>query len=1116
MQSVSPADQSRLRTFHLIEKKMIQSAARAACRTNYTDLVTVYSDEDNAALTNLINMSNVARVDGGWIGLTRNQSSDKWSNGADVTFSNPTGDCGSGPCCAAMKADGAWESLTCTVKKPFMCYKQGVTDLTPSYYFISENMNWYEAQSYCRRSFTDLVSIRDQNQNEAVKTAGLNSSTPFWIGLLRDDWEWTDGGRSAYRNWGTAYIHISGERMTWESALDYCRGGNRAGLLRIQSEADQKEVERELRRSRVSGTLWVGLGQSQLFGFWIWTDGTGPSLEKTLSKWQHVLLYKKGYKPRLPTLIMGNVRSLANKMDELAALAMSQKEYRQCSLMCFSETWLHQDIPDDNVSITGFQTVRADRDCTESGDFNHVTMARTLPNFTQYVDCPTREERTLDLLYANVKDAYSCSPLPPLGGSDHNLVNISSKYVPQDCFETTDWTALYEPHGEDIDGLTECITDYINFCVDSTVPTRTVKCYPNNKPWVTKDIKALLNKKKRAFRAGDREEVRTTQRELKRTIREAKDGYRRKLEWKLQQNNMRGVWSGMRTITGFRSSNNRGVEGSVDRANELNLFFNRFDTASSDLPLPDSSAAWPQQPTPLHPPPPPDSLPHSCDSPLHTPSPPPPVTSTVNFSADQRVPVTWKTSCIVPVPKTPRPSDIKDYRPVALTSHIMKTMERLVLEQLRPMVQPLLDPLQFAYQPRLGVEDAIIYLLNRVYAHLDKPASTVRVMFFDFSSAFNTIQPALLGDKLNVMQVDAPLVSWIVDYLTGRPQYVRLYHCVSDRVVSNTGAPQGTVLSPFLFTLYTTDFNYCTETCHLQKFSDDSAVVGCISRGDEDEYRATVNDFVAWCELNHLQLNVTKTKKLVVDLRRDKTQVTPISIKGVSVDTVEDYKYLGVHIDNKLDWAKNTDALYRKGQSRLYFLRRLRSFNICRTMLRIFYESVVASAILYAVACWGSRLRVADANRLNKLIRKASDVVGVELDSLMAVSERRTLSKLQTIMDNGSHPLYHTVMSHRSTFSARLIQPKCTTERHRRYWPVSFALLTIQRVLFLFGPENVTSIIQLSSNEPWFSAELREERRQHSRVRTGGQTLTSAVMMVFKCLVLAHLKAITDPLLDPL
>ncbi len=143
--------------------------------------------------------------------------------------------------------------------------------------------------------------------------------------------------------------------------------------------------------------------------------------------------------------------------------------------------------------------------------------------------------------------------------------------------------------------------------------------------------------------------------------------------------------------------------------------------------------------------------------------------------------------CLIPVPKTPRPRDLKDYRPVAMTSHIMKTLERLILEQLRPMVQPLLDPLQFAYQPRLGVEDAIIYLLNRVYIHLDKQASTVRIMFFDFWSAFDTIRPALLAEKLTAMQVDAPLVSWMVDYLTGKPQYVRLGCCMSDILISNTG-----------------------------------------------------------------------------------------------------------------------------------------------------------------------------------------------------------------------------------------------------------------------------------------------------------------------------------------
>ncbi|XP_035515361.1 transmembrane protein 109 [Morone saxatilis] len=136
------------------------------------------------------------------------------------------------------------------------------------------------------------------------------------------------------------------------------------------------------------------------------------------------------------------------------------------------------------------------------------------------------------------------------------------------------------------------------------------------------------------------------------------------------------------------------------------------------------------------------------------------------------------------------------------------------------------------------------------------------------------------------------------------------------------------------------------------------------------------------------------------------------------MDTVEDYKY----IDNKLGY------LYRKG---LYFLRRRRSFNICRTMLRMFYESVVASAILFAVVYWGSRLRVADANRLNKLIRKASDAVGVELDSLQqcqrggrcpSFKPSWTMSPTHSIMNSAEMhhraPQEHSLSFHRSLLQA--------------------------------------------------------------------------------------------------
>ena len=105
----------------------------------------------------------------------------------------------------------------------------------------------------------------------------------------------------------------------------------------------------------------------------------------------------------------------------------------------------------------------------------------------------------------------------------------------QDCFEMTDWQVLCKLHGEDIDGLTECIMDYITFCVDSLAPTRNFHCYSNNKPWVTREIKVIVNEKKRAFRAGNREGMRTIQGQLTVRIREAKEKFRKKLVWKLQE-----------------------------------------------------------------------------------------------------------------------------------------------------------------------------------------------------------------------------------------------------------------------------------------------------------------------------------------------------------------------------------------------------------------------------------------------------------------------------------------------------------------------------------------------------------------------------------------------------
>ncbi|CAI5692216.1 unnamed protein product [Oreochromis niloticus] len=164
-----------------------------------------------------------------------------------------------------------------------------------------------------------------------------------------------------------------------------------------------------------------------------------------------------------------------------------------------------------------------------------------------------------------------------------------------------------------------------------------------------------------------------------------------------------------------------------------------------------------------------------------------------------RVPQLWKTSCVVPVSKTSRPKDLNSYRLVALTSHLMKTLERLVLAQLRRLVSSSLDPLRFAYQPGIGADDAVIHLLHRSLSHLETAGSTVRIMFFDFSSAFNTILPSVLKDKLENSGVDHHLTTWILDYLTDRPQYdtvVALQALCSTLVFSPEGWSTGTVQAP--------------------------------------------------------------------------------------------------------------------------------------------------------------------------------------------------------------------------------------------------------------------------------------------------------------------------------
>ena len=137
---------------------------------------------------------------------------------------------------------------------------------------------------------------------------------------------------------------------------------------------------------------------------------------------------------------------------------------------------------------------------------------------------------------------------------------------------------------------------------------------------------------------------------------------------------------------------------------------------------------------------------------------------------------------------------------------------------------------------------------NKVSRIITKFRKSVRMMYFDFSSAFNAIQPHLLANKILSMSVPSDTIVWIIDYSTPRSQFVAFQPLKSNTLYSNTGVPQGTVLAPLLFSLYTSDCRSSNESCSIVKYADDTVLIGLISDDDGSKYVDEIDKFAAYCK----------------------------------------------------------------------------------------------------------------------------------------------------------------------------------------------------------------------------------------------------------------------------
>ncbi|KAK1788520.1 hypothetical protein P4O66_016944 [Electrophorus voltai] len=369
------------------------------------------------------------------------------------------------------------------------------------------------------------------------------------------------------------------------------------------------------------------------------------------------------------------------------------------------------------------------------------------------------------------------------------------------------------------------------------------------------------------------------------------------------------------------------------------------------------------------------------------------------------VPSCFKRSTIVP--KKPQPSCINDYRPVALTSVVIKCFEKLVRDFITSSRPASINPLQFAYHHR-SIDNATAHLLQTTLTHLDKGRGNyVKMLFVDYNSAFNTIIPSLLTTKLEDLGLHTSLCDWISNFLTGRPQSVRVGNCTSSTLTLtlSTGAPQGCVLSPPRYSLYTYDCVATSSSTTIVKFTDDTVIIGLILDNNERTYLEEIKHLENLCQENNLLLNVSKTKELIVDCsKKQERHYQPVRINGTTVERADSFRYLGVHILQDLPWSHHTNSLAKKARHHLYHLRHIRDFRLPSKVLRNFYTCTIESILTENITVWFGNSTKQDRQALQRVERSAERINHTEPPDLQTIYYKWCQTKARRIVKDPTHP----------------------------------------------------------------------------------------------------------------
>lgn len=338
------------------------------------------------------------------------------------------------------------------------------------------------------------------------------------------------------------------------------------------------------------------------------------------------------------------------------------------------------------------------------------------------------------------------------------------------------------------------------------------------------------------------------------------------------------------------------------------------------------------------------------------------ITAIVNQSIATGIfPDCWKAACVRPIPKIVSPVDLKDLRPISILPLMSKILEKAVSMQLTDYLESnsILPSNQSGFRKGRSTTTALLEVVDNVLAAQDRGEGTILALL-DFSRAFDTINITLLLSKLTYYGFDPGTVRWFASYLSGRSQQVQVCSRDGGAAVSGTqpvvrGVPQGSILGPILFILYSADITESIRDCECHLYADDLQIyVTCKPNGVHSAVEKLNRDLsrvACWSEKNSLFLNPLKSKFLVLGTKHLISAIVAqnprVCIADDDLSCVAEARNLGVLMDGLLHFENHVCEIVRNCFYRLKVLYRVRAHLSVDIRVKL-CDSLILSKLSYA------------------------------------------------------------------------------------------------------------------------------------------------------------------------